>query len=82
MRKVICINDKNLPEGATLSEGKEYLVESEYINPYEQRVYIIKGINNSGTTKLGMNWRGYNAQRFADLDSVEKEEKAFDFAFN
>lgn len=82
MKKVVCVNDKNLPSGATLSEGREYEVIDEYINPYEQRVYIIKGINNTGTTKFGMVWRGYNADRFADLTSIEQEERVFDFALN
>ena len=82
MKKVTCINDKNQPLGANVVEGKEYEVENEYINPLDQRVYIIKGAVNEGTTKWGMRWIGYNANRFSTLDSVEVEEKEHMFALN
>ena len=41
MKKVVCINDKNLPLGAEIIEGKEYKVVKEYVNFLDQRVYII-----------------------------------------
>lgn len=81
MKKVICINDSNLPLGANVVKNEHYEVESEYVNALEQRAYIIKGVNNKGRTKLGMDWRGYNANRFATLEDfvlenseVEKRE--------
>ena len=82
MKTVFCINDKELPLGANVVEGKEYEVEHEYINHLDQRVFIIKGIINEGTTKWGMQWIGYNANRFATLDNVEIEEKELMFALN
>ncbi len=50
MKEVVCINDKNLPEGAAVVKGREYNVVEEFINNYDQRVYIIEGIVNEGTT--------------------------------
>ena len=82
MKTVVCINDKNLPQGATLTEGKEYNVVDEYLNALDQRVYILEGITNDGTTKWGMRWTGYNAQRFRDLEGVYNEEKEVNFALN
>lgn len=80
MKKVICINDSNLPEGAAVVKDTVYVVEKEFINLYDQRTYIISGITNSGITKMGLNWKGYNSSRFSDftedsLATVEKEEK-------
>ena len=79
MKTVVCIDDSNQPLGACVVEGKEYEVEHEYINGLDQRVYIIKGIINEGTTKMGMHWVGYRANRFAILNdlAVEKEEHTF-----
>ena len=68
MKKVVCINDKKLPEGAEVVNGREYRVMNEFINSYEQRVFIISGIRNKGTTKNGLMWHGYSSSRFADLD--------------
>jgi len=28
MKRVVCINDKKLPEGANVVEGREYVVDS------------------------------------------------------
>ena len=70
MKRVICINDKNLPQGAKLTEGEEYTIESEYVNALDQRVYIIKGAVNEGTTKWGMRWIGYDAMRFRDAEDA------------
>ena len=82
MKTVVCINDKNLPQGASLTEGKEYTVVDEYLNALDQRVYILKETNNNGTTKWGMRWTGYDAKRFADLGGIYEEEKNINFALN
>ena len=82
MKIVVCINDKNLPEGAEVIEGKEYPVLKEYLNMYDQRVYIIGGVNNDGSTKMGLEWTGYDAKRFADLESTTIKEKETNFALN
>lgn len=73
MRKVKCINDKKLPEGAKVVDGREYYVLDEFINGYEQRTFIISGVNNRGITKNGLRWLGYCASRFADLDLLSLE---------
>jgi hypothetical protein len=75
-KKVICINDQNLPDGAYVMFDMEYVVEKEYINALDQRVYVIKGAVNEGTTKWGMRWMGYNATRFKEVeyDYVESYE--------
>ena len=82
MKKVVCINDRDLPQGANLTEGQEYEIEREYLNALDQRVYIVKGAVNEGTTKWGMKWIGYDSKRFSPLDSVEIEEKEYIFALN
>ena len=73
MRKLTCINDRNLPEGANVVNGREYYILDEFINGYEQRTFIVAGVNNRGTTKNGLRWQGYCASRFADLDSLSLE---------
>ena len=82
MKKVICINDKNLPSGAVVVKDKEYTVVNEYVNFLDQRVYILQGIVNEGRTKLGLEWTGFDAKRFADVDKVVNEEKEVNFALN
>jgi hypothetical protein len=82
MKVVTCINDKNLPLGARIVEGQEYEVENEYLNALDQRVYIIKGAINEGTTKWGMRWIGYDATRFSTQESVEIKEREHTFALN
>lgn len=82
MKTVICVNDKNLPQGAKVIEGKEYEVESEYVNALEQRVYILKGIPNKGTTKMGMRWMGYDAMRFSEGESKKEKRVEYSFALN
>ncbi len=47
----------------------------------EQKAYIIRGVYNKGTTKFGIDWIGYNANRFSTiedfvLENSEIEEKA------
>ena len=73
MRKLTCINDRNLPEGANVVNGREYYILDEFINGFEQRTYIVSGVNNKGTTKNGLRWLGYCATRFADLESLSLE---------
>jgi hypothetical protein len=82
MKTVTCINDKNLPLGAHIVEGQEYEVENEYLNALDQRVYIIKGAVNEGTTKWGMRWIGYDATRFSSQESVEIKKREHTFALN
>lgn len=72
--RVVCINDKNLPQGAEVVEGREYTVVKTMITIYEDVAYIIAGVNNEGVTKLGLKWTGYKANRFEKLDVVEIKE--------
>jgi len=74
MKKVICIDDSNQPLGANAVKNEHYFVEEEYVNALEQKVYIIKGLNNKGLTKFGMHWKGYNANRFAILEDSSLED--------
>jgi hypothetical protein len=73
MKQVVCINDSRLPEGAQVIKGREYTVVDEFVNNYDQRVYIIEGIANEGTTKMGLRWIGYDATRFAEPETLMKE---------
>jgi hypothetical protein len=82
MKKVICVNDKNLPQGANVIKNEEYEIINEYVNALDQRVYIIKGAINEGTTKWGMRWIGYDALRFKTLDLVENENVTYNFNLN
>ena len=82
MKRVTCINDKNLPEGAHVVAGEEYEVENEYHNALDQRVYIIKGITNEGITKMGMRWIGYDATRFRVTEDSKATKKEYEFALN
>lgn len=75
MKQVVCINDSRLPEGAQVIKGREYTVVDEFVNNYDQRVYIIEGIANEGTTKMGLRWIGYDATRFAEPETLMKEVK-------
>ena len=75
MKEVICINDKNMPEGAVVVKGREYTVIEEFVNNYDQRVYIIEGKINEGTTKMGLRWIGYDASRFAEPQTLMTEVK-------
>jgi hypothetical protein len=82
MKKVVCINDKNLPSGANIVEGQEYTVIEEYLNFLDQRVYFLQEAPNEGIVKWGIRWVGYDAKRFSTLDSLEVEEKEYMFALN
>ena len=78
-KKVICVDDKNLPEGAYVMFDMEYVVEQEYVNALDQRVYVLKNAVNEGTTKWGMRWVGYRADRFREVeyDYVESYERNY-----
>ncbi len=82
MKTVVCINDRKLPEGAEVVNGREYEVVEEFVNSFDQRVFIIAGIVNEGTTKLGLRWIGYDAARFADLDAISIESYEHAYALN
>jgi len=82
MKKVVCMNNKNLPSGAVLQEGQEYKVEREYLNNFDQQVYILYGIINEGTTPMGLRWIGYDASRFTDPETAQQvlEEQKYEYA--
>jgi len=80
--RVVCINDKRQPEGGELVEGKEYEIERTFVNNFDQKVFIVAGINNYGMTKLGLRWYGYDATRFADADNVYEEATEYNYALN
>lgn len=82
MKEVVCINDSRLPEGAQVVKGGEYVVIEEFINNYDQRVYIIEGIVNGGTTKRGLRWVGYDASRFAEPETLMEEIHETEYAEN
>jgi hypothetical protein len=82
MKDVVCINDKNLPEGAVVVKGREYIVIKEFMNNYDQRVYIIEGIVNEGITKMGLRWIGYDASRFAEPEKLATENYEYAYAEN
>jgi len=71
MKVLTCINDKNLPPGANVVNGKEYVILHQYPNVFDQIVYIVEGINNEGKTKYGFAWKGYCSTRFADLSNIQ-----------
>ncbi len=54
----------------------------EFVNSFDQRVFIIKGIKNEGTTTMGLRWVGYDATRFADLDAISIESYEHVYATN
>jgi hypothetical protein len=82
--KVTCINDKNQPQGAEVVKDTEYNVLEQFINSTGQQVYLIAGINNKGTTKMGFPWYGYNAERFAKTIKTKARVQAveYDLALN
>ena len=81
-KKVICINDKQLPIGAEIKEGEEYIVRESFINSFDQRAYMLIGLRNLGRTKYGLPWQGYNAQRFEELNPIEEKEEKVSYALN
>ena len=82
MKQVVCINDKNMPEGAAVVKGREYNIVEEFVNNYDQRVYIIEGIANEGTTKMGLRWIGYDAARFAEPETLMETSYEHAYAEN
>ena len=80
--KVTCINDKNQPKGAEVVKDTEYVVLDDFMNATGQKVYLIKGICNEGTTKMGFPWYGYAAERFAKVIKDEVHAVEYDFALN
>tara|TARA_B110000285_G_scaffold142928_1_gene159719 strand:+ start:152 stop:397 length:246 start_codon:yes stop_codon:yes gene_type:complete len=80
--KVTCINDKNQPQGAEVVKDKEYKVLEEFMNAAGQMVYLIEGISNKGTTKIGFPWYGYSADRFAKVVKEKIQAVEFDYALN
>ena len=81
-KKVICVDDKNLPEGAYVMFDMEYEVEQEYVNALDQRVYVLKNAVNEGTTKWGMRWVGYRADRFREVEYDYAESYEHNYALN
>ena len=82
MKTVVCINDRKLPEGAEVVNGREYEVLEEFVNNFDQRVFIIAGIKNEGMTKMGLRWVGYDAVRFANLEAIAIESYEHAYAEN
>jgi hypothetical protein len=79
---VVCIDDKNLPPGAEIIEGKEYTVVDKFVNSYDQIAYILAGIENKGRTKFGLPWIGYTSIRFANLEIFEEAEVNYNYQLN
>jgi len=77
--RVLCTNDKKLPQYAEISAGNDYEVLSSRINNFGQKIYFLEGVVNNATTDTGFQWNGYDATRFAVLDkdpvSVEEFEE-------
>lgn len=82
MKRVICVNDTNLPEGAHVVFDMEYEVEKEYVNALDQRVYILKNAVNEGNTKWGLRWVGYDALRFREVEYDYAEHSNYNYALN
>jgi len=82
MKKVVCINDKKLPPGAKVVLNHEYEIESEFINNFDQKVFIIAGIVNEGKTKYGLPWKGYSAGRFTDVEALVEELFEYSYEVN
>jgi hypothetical protein len=82
MKKVICIDDKNLPTGAEIVEGEVYIVRESFVNSFDQRAYMLKGIRNLGRTQFGLPWQGYRSDRFEIIEGKEEEQEQVFYAFN
>ena len=82
MKKVRCINDKNMFAGANIKHGDEYIVTEEFMNNWGQKTYILEGVNNGGVTPKGLTWRGYDSIRFSDFTKDKIENKELNFALN
>ena len=82
MKKVICINDKQLPAGAEVKEGEMYMVRESFVNSFDQRAYMLVGIRNLGRTKYGLPWQGYNAERFDVIEGVKEAQEESIYTYN
>lgn len=74
---VKCIDDTKQPIGGQVIKGKEYQVQKHFINNFDQKVYIIVGITNEGRTAMGLPWKGYNANRFTDIDTQDSKQEQY-----
>jgi len=72
---VKCIDDTKQPIGGQVVKGREYQIQKQFINNYDQKVYLIVGITNEGRTAMGLPWIGYNANRFTDIDTQGSEQE-------
>ena len=82
MKKVVCINDKQLPAGAEVIEGEIYVVREAFLNTFDQRAYMLVGVRNLGRTKYGLPWQGYNAERFETVEGVKEVHEEALYAYN
>ncbi len=82
MKKVVCINDKQLPAGAEVIEGEIYVVREAFVNSFDQRAYMLVGVRNLGRTKYGLPWQGYNAERFETVEGVKEVHEEALYAYN
>jgi len=82
VKKVVCINDKQLPAGAEVKEGEIYIVRESFINSFDQRAYMLNGVRNLGRTKYGLPWQGYNAQRFEIIEGVKESQEETLYTYN
>ena len=82
MKKVVCVNDKQLPVGAEVKEGQVYTVRESFINGFDQRVYLLVGVRNKGRTQYGLPWNGYRAEGFEYINGVKEEQKEVSYALN
>ena len=84
--EIKCINDKALPEGANVIEGKEYFVLSSRVNNHGQGIVFLEGVVNNGTTSRGLQWNGYDVKRFGrtleDVLAGSEEEVEAEPALN
>ena len=69
---VVCINDSKLPLGANVVKGQEYEILEQFVNNFDQVVYIIGGVVNGGKTRFDLPWYGYNSDRFAQVEDIEE----------
>ena len=82
MKKVVCINDKQLPAGAEVIEGEIYVVREAFVNSFDQRAYMLVGVRNLGRTKYGLPWQGYTAERFETVEGVKEVHEEALYAYN
>ena len=74
---VTCIDDKNQPPKANVIEGKDYKIVKGFVNPMQEKVYIVAGVCNEGKTKMGFSWFGYKASRFKEKSIIESKKTKF-----